>query len=56
MKAASQSTLLLWCIKKTQANIRHNCFPMLAAFWVKLELRRDDNDMLEGIVQCAQSV
>jgi hypothetical protein len=53
MKADCKAPLALGHIGKPQTDIPHHCFPMSAALWMKLKFRRNDNYVLDGIVEGA---
>ena len=51
-----KATLALRHIGKLQTDIPHHCLPMSSALWMKLKFGRNDNYVLDGIVEGAQSI
>lgn len=43
-------------IGKPLADILHHCLPMRAALWMKLKFYRNDNYVLNGIIQAAKCI
>lgn len=56
VKTNREVPLALGCIRKSQAGIPHYCFPMLAALWMKLKFHRNNNYVLDGIIEAAQCI
>lgn len=46
-----EAPLALRHIGKRQTDIPHHCLPMFAAIWMKLKFLRNDNYVLDGIVE-----
>lgn len=56
MKTDRKAALVFGYLGKLRTDIAHHPFPVLVAIWMKLEFNRNDNYMLDGIVEVTQPV
>ena len=56
VKTDRKASLALWHIGKAQTDISHHGFPMIASLWMKLKFHRNDDYVLDGIVEVAQRI
>ncbi len=56
MHTDRKASLALRHMGKLRTDIPHHCFPVFAALWMKLKFHRNDDYVLDGIVEVAQRI
>ncbi len=56
VKTDRKASLALWHIGKVRTDIPHHGFPMITSLWMKLKFHRNDDYVLDGIVEVAQRI